>query len=139
MLITRKEIQNLGISQYQTRALTKHLRIVQIKGRKYFYDHQDVMQSIIDRRKNSNIRSRTREQLIQLETRMRHLENKQENYSENLAKIDKILEEGTEAMIRVRDDFAKLDREQEKFQKKREVYRERNNIVPFDLSEEANV
>lgn len=139
MLITRKEIQNLGISQYQARALTKHLKVAQVKGSKYFYNHQDVIQSIVERRKNKKIRSQTREQLIQLEIKMRHLDNQQENYSENLAKIDKILEEGTEAMIRVRDDFAKLDREQEKFQKKRETYRERNNIVPFDLSEEANV
>lgn len=138
MFITRKKLQSFGISQYQARAITKDLVPAERQGKQYCYYQEDVIQSVAQRRQKHRIQHKTREQLIQLETQLRHCRSS-ENQSKNIAKLDQILEAGTEAMIRVRDQFSQLDTEKKKFQAKRQKYQEKNNIIPFDYGGQLNV
>ncbi|MFP3344826.1 hypothetical protein R0J87_20325, partial [Halomonas sp. SIMBA_159] len=90
----RKKLISLGSSQYQTRMITKHLKPHVIKNRTYFYCYEEVIQAIVERRKNNRIRHTTREHLIELETKLRHLDQS-ESKSLELVKLDQILAKGT--------------------------------------------
>lgn len=138
MAITRRDIQNLGATKYQVEAITKRLTAIGVKKRAYLYDIEDVIQSIAKRRSHPKIRAKTKEFLIQLGTKLRHLAI---NHSQSRAveALDKILAKGTEAMACARASLSKIESECKKIRKTLTRHNERNNIIPFQRGEWINV
>jgi len=66
MLITRKDLRRLGISDYQVRHLTKTLKPVQKQGNTYLYRKLDILSAIKKRIKSSRIHKATLKALKQL-------------------------------------------------------------------------
>ncbi|QUY40422.1 hypothetical protein [Acaryochloris marina] len=60
--ITRRQLRDLGASQYQAVKITKNIQYLNIKGLTYFYNISEVIKSIslykkLPRTKNTTIRS----------------------------------------------------------------------------------